>query len=239
MKRLMTKTLILATSLFALFISSLSSAGLNIRQEYVSDTGKSKTRALVDHRFASNIGMSFEVKWEDTIFKNLKASGHEVGVNYDWKILEDGYLTLQPGFLIDTPASKDGVTYKYQLRATTKFVDNHSISLRYRYRMTDYANTPTNHIKNSEYQHQLNLVTSYKFEYIKVGVDLEYKFLEYATGWEGKDYDYLVDFSFESGKSISGWVPFANYALITAKGEDSDVKDVHHNRIRFGVKYAF
>lgn len=221
--------------LFALGTSSAFAAQLNLRHEYAPDRDgdEHRDRIAISHRFENQIGFSVEAKWGSkeggSFLENddVVSKGHEVGVSYNYKVNDK--FSLQPAFQIDSNSSSS--TYKFNLRGGYQVTKEWDVAARYRY---GYKNTDNSHYN------QVNLYSNYKFDWGKLGVDLEYKDLQGDTGgWKDKGTDHLFSFVGEYTKLQSGWVPFGEIAFITYDKDKDGYKDDYIPRYRVGLKYNF
>ncbi len=242
MKKVLTSAILLA-----LTATAANAASLNVRHEFVPEAGDMKSahkdRLLLDHRFANGIGISAEVKWgynsDGLDFDNMKSSGHETKVSYNYKLTDT--FTLQPAYALDS--SSTAITHKLDLKATQKLSDDWSVDLRYRYGYKNNASTSV----DSHYN-QLNLTSGYKMGDFKYGLDIEYKFDQSAeAGYKGDNqYLSLVNLSAEYSGFESGWRPFGEFGMVAQDTDTSNnvgssykPKDSYEPRFRVGVKYSF
>ncbi len=236
MKKVLTSAILLA-----LTATAANAASLNLRHEYVPESGDMKSahkdRLLMDHRFANGIGISAEVKWgynsDGLDFDNMKSGGHETKVSYNYKLTDT--FTLQPAYALDSNST--AITHKLDLKATQKLSDDWSVDLRYRY---GYKNNAESSI-DSHYN-QLNLTSGYKMGDFKYGLDIEYKFEQSnSKGYDGDNqYLSLVNLSAEYSGLESGWRPFGEFGMVAQNTDNNaDGKDSFEPRFRVGVKYSF
>lgn len=232
-----------STLLLSLTAVSAHATSLNLRHEFVDDKGNAqsqhKDRLLVSHTFDNKIGFSAEVKWanpkgEGFDFGELHDAGHEVFVNYTYNVTDT--FSLHPAYGMDS--NPDGVTHKLDLKGSQKLSDVWDIALRYRY---GDANKKKNSGSDSHF-HQLNLTSGYRVDQFKFGIDVEYKFEQsVSAGYKGdENYLNLISLSSEYNGLESGWVPFVEFAMVSADTNSTDEgKDDFVPRYRVGVKYNF
>ncbi|CAE6930618.1 Oligogalacturonate-specific porin protein (KdgM) [Vibrio sp. B1FLJ16] len=219
----------LTSALLLAMASGLAGAAtIDVRHEFVPDRDgdEHRDRIYVSHRFANQIGFSVEAKWN---YKNsgMADAGHETGLSYRYKV--NDAFSLTPSMSVDAGSSSS--TFKYNLSGSYNLTDEWNVGARVRH---GYKNSD-----DSRYN-QLNLYVNRKFDWGKLGLDMEYKDLHGGDGgWENKGHDQLIDFKGEYNKLESGFIPFFAVAAITNKGDGSDYKDEYIPRFRVGVKYNF
>lgn len=231
----MIKKLLVTSIVLSLTSTAAFAASINLRHEFMPDRDgdKHRDRISVGHRFDNGVGFSVEAKWkhdDDQFISGLKSAGHEVGVSYNYKI--NDMFTLQPSYAADVSSSS--ATHKFNISAIAKITDKWGANFRYRFG----EKRPVD--EDSSNYHQLNLVTDYRLNWGKVGVDLEYKQLDSdTTGWKDKNSDHLVNFFAEYNQFESGWIPFVEVGILTFDKDADKYKDDYAMRYRFGVKYNF
>lgn len=221
-KKVMTALLLTMTSGLA------AAATIDIRHEYVPDRegDEHRDRLYVAHRFDNQLGFSMEVKWN---YKDndRKSSGHESGISYRWKTSDK--FSLTPSFLMDS--NQNSTIYKYNLTGAYQIDSNWDVASRFRHAFKNNDHTRYN---------QINLYANRKFNWGKLGVDLEYRDINGGKGgWKNKGYDQLFEFKAEYTGFKSGIIPFAAIAAVTHKGDGSAYKDEYVARYRAGLKYNF
>jgi len=235
------RTLVTVATLCLPFCVNADSASINYRHQFTEDDSIHADRVKLSYRMDSGLGFEGELKYrtagdrEDVAYDNIVNNGHELTVNYNYKLSPQSRLT--PALQIDS--SKDATTYKLGLKYAYKINDTFYTAVRYRHDARKLDRDQVNEdipdrAKDNQTTHRLEGWLGYtpasKWA-------LEYQYIYFKTDYirydnKKSDYEQNMIVKYKLSKQ---WAPFMEIGDIKVNA----TRDDRQARWRLGVQYNF
>lgn len=221
--------------------TSIQSAFINYRHQYLEDTRLHSDRFLLGVRLSNGLGFQGQVKYktggqrEDVAYDNMVGDGHEFLMDYQYKL--DKKWTLIPS--VDFVGTESAVTYRPALRVNYKPNDKLALGVRYRYEVRKLdrdkidksaADRGRQDQHTDRYDIFLDYATggSWSFGYNLTYFDSD--FIRYDN--KKHDYEQNLTVRYRINKR---WVPSIELGDVKVNATDND----RQLRFRAGITYNF
>ncbi|WP_421683970.1 porin [Stutzerimonas urumqiensis] len=242
MKTITVLTVAAAVAVFSATQSAQAAPGfINYRHQFLDDSHLHSDRLLVGVRLENGLGFEGELKYktggsrEDVAFDNMVGSGHELTVNYLYRINPD--LVVYP--LVQFDSIEEATTYKVGAKLAYQINDQFSTAFRYRNETRKLDRDKIDpeipgRARQDQHTHRYDVWLGYapggRWSY-------EYNFAYFDTDYiryDGEESDYEQNIAFKY-KLDDHWRPFVELGDVKV----SSLEDDRQMRIRVGIHYSF